>query len=219
MPRLPSSAVAPEGFFLVFTQAAKGAVLRGKYRSSQAAVSIAAPVTGFTQIPLGVSKIGVRLGLQEAPRVLFSASPQRARATSHRRLVSFPGLWEGWRKPASTDLNHAPGWYRRLLGDPALLPQCWWRTPTEQRGRCGMDRRQVWRAVLGELEISLSQATFETWFRRTALLRVDESTATFVLGVPSGFAKIGLMSATAPNRANVGEGCWLQRDAFRRGSE
>ena len=52
-----------------------------------------------------------------------------------------------------------------------------------------MDRRQVWRAVLGELEISLSQATFETWFRRTALLRVDESTATFVLGVPSGFAK------------------------------
>jgi chromosomal replication initiator protein len=52
-----------------------------------------------------------------------------------------------------------------------------------------MDRRQVWRAVLGELEISLSQATFETWFRRTALLRVDESTATFVLGVQSGFAK------------------------------
>ncbi|NDH28525.1 MAG: AAA family ATPase, partial [bacterium] len=52
-----------------------------------------------------------------------------------------------------------------------------------------MDRRQVWRAVLGELEISLSQATFETWFRRTALLRVDEPTATFVLGVPSGFAK------------------------------
>ncbi|MBJ7482198.1 MAG: ATP-binding protein, partial [Chloroflexi bacterium] len=52
-----------------------------------------------------------------------------------------------------------------------------------------MDQRQVWRAVLGELEISLSQATFETWFRRTALLRVDESTATFVVGVQSGFAK------------------------------
>ena len=52
-----------------------------------------------------------------------------------------------------------------------------------------MDRRQVWRAVLGELEISLSQATFETWFRRTALLRVDEASSTFVLGVASGFAK------------------------------
>ena len=52
-----------------------------------------------------------------------------------------------------------------------------------------MDRRQVWRATLGELEISLSQATFETWFRRTALLRVDEQSSTFTLGVASGFAK------------------------------
>jgi len=52
-----------------------------------------------------------------------------------------------------------------------------------------MDQRQVWRATLGELEISLSQATFETWFRRTALMRVDEASSTFVLGVASGFAK------------------------------
>ncbi|MEY2731719.1 MAG: hypothetical protein RLZZ588_444 [Chloroflexota bacterium] len=52
-----------------------------------------------------------------------------------------------------------------------------------------MDRRRVWRATLGELEISLSQATFETWFRRTALLRVDEGSSTFTLGVASGFAK------------------------------
>lgn len=52
-----------------------------------------------------------------------------------------------------------------------------------------MDRRQVWRATLGELEISLSQATFETWFRRTALLRVDEASSTFTIGVSSGFAK------------------------------
>jgi chromosomal replication initiator protein len=52
-----------------------------------------------------------------------------------------------------------------------------------------MDRRRVWRAALGELEISLSQATFETWFRRTALLRVEEQSSTFTLGVSSGFAK------------------------------
>ncbi len=52
-----------------------------------------------------------------------------------------------------------------------------------------MDQRQVWRATLGELEISLSQATFETWFRRTALIRVDEASSTFILGVASGFAK------------------------------
>jgi chromosomal replication initiator protein len=52
-----------------------------------------------------------------------------------------------------------------------------------------MDRRQVWRAALGELEIGLSRATFETWFRRTALLSVDEQSNTFVIGVASGFAK------------------------------
>jgi chromosomal replication initiator protein len=52
-----------------------------------------------------------------------------------------------------------------------------------------MDRRQVWRATLGELEIGLSRATFETWFRRTALLSVDEQSNTFVIGVASGFAK------------------------------
>jgi len=52
-----------------------------------------------------------------------------------------------------------------------------------------VDRRQVWRAALGELELGLSQATFSTWFRRTALLRVDEASNTFVIGVASGFAK------------------------------
>lgn len=52
-----------------------------------------------------------------------------------------------------------------------------------------MDQRHVWRAVLGELELSLSQATYSTWFRRTALLRVDEASSTFVVGVASGFAK------------------------------
>lgn len=96
MPRLPSSAVALEGFFLVFTQAAKGAVLRGEVSFLAGGGVNCRPCNGFlARYPWGVSKIGVRLGLQEAPRVLFSASPQRARATSHRRLVSFPGLWEG----------------------------------------------------------------------------------------------------------------------------
>lgn len=96
MPRLPSSAVAPEGFFLVFTQAAKRAVLRGEVSFLAGGGVNCRPCNGFLpRYPWGVSKIGVRLGLQEAPRVLFSASPQRARATSHRRLVSFPGLWEG----------------------------------------------------------------------------------------------------------------------------
>ena len=50
-----------------------------------------------------------------------------------------------------------------------------------------MDAKQVWRAALGELQVSLSQANFETWLKDTALIDVDEST--FTIAVPNGFAK------------------------------
>ena len=50
-----------------------------------------------------------------------------------------------------------------------------------------MDAKQVWRAALGELQVSLSQANFETWLKDTALVDVDEST--FTIAVPNGFAK------------------------------
>ena len=78
-----------------------------------------------------------------------------------------------------------------------------------------MDQRQVWRATLGELEISLSQATFETWFRRTALIRVDEASSTFVLGVASGFAKDWIEEISLTDRADDRQDCWLQRHAHR----
>ena len=50
-----------------------------------------------------------------------------------------------------------------------------------------MDAKQVWRAALGELQVSLSQANFETWLKDTALVDVNEST--FTIAVPNGFAK------------------------------
>ena len=76
MPRLPTSAVAPEGFFLVFTQAAKRAVLRGEVSFLAGGGVNCRPCNGdLARYPWGVSKIGVRLGLQELQRVLFSASP------------------------------------------------------------------------------------------------------------------------------------------------
>jgi chromosomal replication initiator protein len=50
-----------------------------------------------------------------------------------------------------------------------------------------MDAKQVWRAALGELQVSLSQANFETWLKDTALVDVDENT--FTIAVPNGFAK------------------------------
>ncbi len=50
-----------------------------------------------------------------------------------------------------------------------------------------MDAKQVWRAALGELQVSLSPANFETWLRETALVEVDDNR--FRISVPNGFAK------------------------------
>jgi chromosomal replication initiator protein len=50
-----------------------------------------------------------------------------------------------------------------------------------------MDAKQVWRAALGELQVSLSPANYETWLRETQLVDVDEQR--FRIAVPNGFAK------------------------------
>jgi chromosomal replication initiator protein len=50
-----------------------------------------------------------------------------------------------------------------------------------------MDAKQVWRAALGELQVSLSPANFETWLRDTHLVDVDDQR--FRIAVPNGFAK------------------------------
>jgi chromosomal replication initiator protein len=50
-----------------------------------------------------------------------------------------------------------------------------------------MDAKQVWRAALGELQVSLSPANYETWVRDTQLIDVDDQR--FKIAVPNGFAK------------------------------
>jgi chromosomal replication initiator protein len=45
----------------------------------------------------------------------------------------------------------------------------------------------LWQAVLGEVELSISRGNFVTWFRHTSLLRYDNETA--VIGVPNIFIK------------------------------
>src|SRR5688572_11614366 len=50
-----------------------------------------------------------------------------------------------------------------------------------------MDAKQVWRAALGELQVSPSPANFETWLKETALVAVDDNR--FRVAVPNGFAK------------------------------
>jgi chromosomal replication initiator protein len=55
-----------------------------------------------------------------------------------------------------------------------------------------MDAKHVWRAALGELQVTLSPANFETWLRDTALVEVDDTR--FRISVPNGFAKDWLES-------------------------
>lgn len=45
----------------------------------------------------------------------------------------------------------------------------------------------LWQTVLGEIELSVSRGNFITWFKNTALLKIDESSA--VIGVPNVFVK------------------------------
>lgn len=47
--------------------------------------------------------------------------------------------------------------------------------------------RQLWQSVLGEIELSVSHATFMTWFKNTEL--VDQSDESVTIAVPNIFAK------------------------------
>ena len=50
-----------------------------------------------------------------------------------------------------------------------------------------MTNEELWKAVLGEMELSLSRANFTTWFKNTSVLSRDENTVT--VSVPNGFIK------------------------------
>ena len=50
-----------------------------------------------------------------------------------------------------------------------------------------MNNQQLWQAILGSLEISLSKANFNTWFKNTGILeRGDDN---ILVGVPSAFSR------------------------------
>lgn len=48
-----------------------------------------------------------------------------------------------------------------------------------------MNNQQLWQAILGGLEISLTRANFNTWFKNTSI--VERATDHIVVGVPSAF--------------------------------
>src|SRR3989338_1901377 len=53
-----------------------------------------------------------------------------------------------------------------------------------------MNTSELWQAVLGELELSLSKANFTTWFRNTFI--VSHQGDEVVIGVPNMFTKAWL---------------------------
>jgi len=50
-----------------------------------------------------------------------------------------------------------------------------------------MNKEQLWQAVLGELELSLSKANFTTWFKNTFILELEETKV--IIAVPNTFTK------------------------------
>ena len=50
-----------------------------------------------------------------------------------------------------------------------------------------MTNQQLWQAILGNLELSLSKANFTTWFKNTSIIERSESG--IVVGVPNAFTK------------------------------
>ncbi len=50
-----------------------------------------------------------------------------------------------------------------------------------------MTNEELWKAVLGEMELSLSRANFTTWFKNTCVLSKDKNAV--VVSVPNGFIK------------------------------
>ncbi|MFA6973936.1 MAG: chromosomal replication initiator protein DnaA [Parcubacteria group bacterium] len=50
-----------------------------------------------------------------------------------------------------------------------------------------MTNEELWRAALGEIELSISKANFITWFKNTSILSLQDGKV--VVGVPNGFAK------------------------------
>ena len=50
-----------------------------------------------------------------------------------------------------------------------------------------MDTQELWKSVLGQIELSISKANFMTWFQNTSILSIENNIVT--ISVPNGFAK------------------------------
>lgn len=55
-----------------------------------------------------------------------------------------------------------------------------------------MTNEELWKAVLGELELELSKPNFNTWFKNTFVVSFDEPNKTVAVGVPNAFTQTWL---------------------------
>ncbi|HAE85184.1 MAG TPA: chromosomal replication initiator protein DnaA [Anaerolineaceae bacterium] len=51
-----------------------------------------------------------------------------------------------------------------------------------------MNAQQAWQATLGQLQMELSRAAYDTWVKHTQLINYDEQTAAFTLGAANAYA-------------------------------
>src|SRR4030042_6473542 len=59
-----------------------------------------------------------------------------------------------------------------------------------------MNTQQIWEAVLGDLELTLSKANFTTWFKGTFIFEIDDKK--IFIGVPNAFTKSWLEKKYGP---------------------
>lgn len=52
-----------------------------------------------------------------------------------------------------------------------------------------MDSKEIWKTVLGEIELQISRPNFLTWLKQSELLNKDEKDGTALVGLPNNFAK------------------------------
>jgi chromosomal replication initiator protein len=52
-----------------------------------------------------------------------------------------------------------------------------------------MDKDKLWQTVLGEIEVGISPANFQTWFKDTAIEDIQEDKGVVVIRVPNDFTK------------------------------
>ncbi|MFQ5613188.1 MAG: chromosomal replication initiator protein DnaA [Anaerolineae bacterium] len=70
---------------------------------------------------------------------------------------------------------------------------------------------QTWQATLGQLQLQMTKATFDTWFKHTQLVSYEDNT--FVIGVQNGYAKDWLenrLNGTVERTLSEIAGCLVQ---------